>query len=230
MTDKPKSALVNFSVTAPVQVSFAHLVSTTRFKNKDVEVGNPFYDASFLFPKDSPDLATLKSLVIAEANKIFSGKQLRARRLTQEEADDGGFVEVNVPWKDGDKEADKAKANGKDQEIYRGMVVVKARTTKPPALSGVENGKIVEYNDPAMRASLTRLFYSGAYLAPRFTLHSYPARDNKPGGVGLWPDAVCFVKHGPKIGGQSANAAEVFKSFAGTVTTEDPGSNEGDEF
>jgi hypothetical protein len=224
--------LTVYTFKEPVRMCYSNLVAARAFtpKKGSAPKGDPRFDATFLLAPDSPDLVALKDLVIAEAKAMFPGKRLIARRLTQEELD-AGCVEIAVPWKDGTKQADKAKAESpsKDKEFMRGFIVVKASSKFAPALSGIEGGKIVEYDKPDMRPTLDKLFYGGAFVAPHVALHSYPAKDDKPGGVGLYVNAAIFIKHGPKIGGRSINAAEVFKGYAGTVSAEDPGSNDGDD-
>jgi hypothetical protein len=217
--------LIVYTFKAPIRAGFSNIVSARQFQKEGQNKGDPRFDATFLLAPDSPDLIALKDLVIAEAHALNPGKRLVARRLTQEELD-AGAVEITVPWKDGTHLANKAKEAGKDQEFFRGMVAIKASSKYAPALSGIEGGKIIEYTNPEARATLDKLFYSGAFMIPHVALHSYKARDDKPGGVGLYLNAVCFIKHGPRLGGQRVNAAEVFKGYAGTVSAEDPGSND----
>lgn len=226
-----KAEVVTYTFTSPVRAGFLNVIEARAFERAGQKKGEPKFDGSFILAPDSTDLKALQTLCIAELRKLYPGKKLVARRLTQEEVDDKGTVEIQVPWKDGTKEADKAKnaEKPKDQEFFRGKVVLKASSKYAPALSGIENGKIVEYNDPATRPTLAKFFYSGAELVPSFGIHTYAAIDEqKPGGVALYLNAVCFIKHGPKIGGGGkVNAAEVFKSFAGTVSATDPGANDG---
>lgn len=225
-----KTEQVTFTFTEPVRAGFLNVIEGRQFKGK----GDARFDGSFILEPDSADFVTLKTLVIAEAKKFFPGKKLVARRLTQDEINDGGFVEINVPWKDGTKLADAAKNavddNGnpkpKDQEFFRGKIVVKASSKYAPALSGIENGKVVEYDKPETRATLAKTFYAGAYLVPHVALNPYKAQENKPGGVSLYFNAVCFIKHGAKLtGGKGVNAAEVFKGYAGKAVADNPGSN-----
>lgn len=222
---------VTYTFKEPSRPGFANIITAKSYKEDGKEKGDPRFDATFILAPDSGDLTELKSLVIQMLKANIPGKKLIPRRLTQEEVDDPGVVEVSVPWRDGTREADKAKGKGKDQEFFRGMITVKAASKYAPALSGIEGGKLVEYNKPETRATLTKLFYSGAYLVPHVELHYYPAKGDKPAGVGLWLGAVCFIKHGERLGGGggSVNAAEVFKSYAGGVSTVDPGSNELDD-
>ena len=221
-----KKELVTYAFQEPVRAGFANIVAARQFEKAGQKKGDLRFDASFILAPDSPDLKALHDLVIVEAKALNPGKRLIPRRLTQEELDKGDCIEIQVPWKDGTKLADKAKAEGKDQEFFRGMAVVKTSSKYAPALAGLEGGKVIEYTNPETRATLDKLFYSGAYMAPYVGVHAYKAMDEKPGGVGLYLNAVCFIKHGARLGGQRVNAAEVFKGYAGTVSSADPGSND----
>ncbi len=218
-----KQEAVVYTFKEPTRTAFSNIIAARAYQEAGKSLGEPRYDATFILEPNSADLVALKDLCIAMAKTLYPGKKLVARRLTQEELDDGGVVEVAMPWRDGTKDADKAKAENKDREFYRGKIIVKAASKYAPALSGIEGGKVVSYTNPETRATLDKFFYSGAYLAPYVQLHSYKARDNKPGGVSLWLNAVCFVKHGPKLaGGGQVNPAEVFAQYAGTVSAADP--------
>lgn len=225
-----KQENVFFTFTSPVRAGFLNALEARKFKPRagSKEVGDPRYDGTFMVPNDSTDLAALKALVVPMLQAIHPGKKVVGRRLTQEEFDSGNVCGVKVPWFDGTKAADKAKAEKKDQEFFRGFTCFKAASKYAPALSAVENGKFTEYNDEGTRASLKRLFYSGAWFVPHLQLHSYKPNgtDGKPGGVGLWLPALMFVKHDKRLGSSGVNAAEVFKGYAGKVVAEDPTAGE----
>lgn len=221
-----KAEKISYAFQKAARVSFANIVKPRAFKGK----GEERYSAAFVVAPDSDDLKTLKTLVQTELQKQYPGKRLKNSRLSEEQMASGEWVEINVPWKDGTKEADKAKANGKDQEFYRGQVVIKASSKYPPALSSVAGGKFTDFTDADTRPALEKLFYSGAYVAPAVSLNTYKASDDgKPGGCGLWLDMVCFVKDGPRLGGTRANAAEVFRNHIGHTTDVDPGTNAEDD-
>lgn len=232
MADAKAEAIV-YTFKTPITCGFINVLTARKYMEAGKEVGEPKFDATMILEPDSADLVALKDLCITMAKGMYPGKRLVARRLTQEELNDGGVVEVSMPWSDGTKQADDAKnANPpKDREFFRDKIVLKANSKFAPALSGIEGGKVISYTNPETRATLDKIFYSGAYLVPHVQLHSYKARDQKPGGVSLWLNAVCFVKHGTRLtGGGNVNAAEVFSQFAGTVSAEDPtAGSKGDE-
>lgn len=228
MTTSEKKEGVTYTFTTPVRAGFLNVITARAFKSQGKEKGEPRFDASFILAADNPDLVALKAKAGDLLKAAHPGKKLVMRRLTQDELDSGSAVEVSVPWKDGTKEADKAKGKGKDQEFFRGHIVLKAASKFDPALSAIEGGKVVTYDNPETRASLKRLFYAGAYFVPYLELNAYDARDDKPAGVNLRLKAVLFIKHGERIGG-GVNAAEVFKGYAGTASAVDPGSNAADD-
>lgn len=229
MANSAKAEAIVYTFQQPVRSGFCNIIKAKAFTEAGKAKGDPRFDATFILEQDSPDLKALKDLCITMAKSMNPGKKLVTRRLTQEEFDDGGVVEVAMPWKDGTKAADKAKAAGKDQEFFRGMTTLKAASKYAPALSGIEGGKVIAYDNAETRPTLEKLFYSGAFMAPYVQLHSYPAKDDKPGGVSLWLNAVCFVKHGARLGGAGVNPAEVFKGYAGTASATDPTGGEMDD-
>lgn len=232
MSAAPKQEQVLYNFRNPVRAAFANVVTAKAYQKNGKAVGDPRYDMTVIVDPDSPDLVALKDLCITMAKAANPGKRLVPRRLTQEELDDGGYIEVAMPWSDGTKQADRAKAENKDREFMRGKVTIKMSSKYAPALSGIENGKVVAYSNPETRGTLDKLFYSGAFVGPLVALHSYKASNDKPGGVSLWLNAVCFVKHGDRLAGTSVNAAETFAHYAGSVSAEDPtggGASAGDE-
>jgi hypothetical protein len=82
----------------------------------------------------------------------------------------------------------------------------------------------VEYAavDNVQPPAAAKFFYSGAHLVPSFGLHWYKGDEGKPDGVSLYLNAVLFAKHGTRLGGRSANAAETFKGYIGSISSEDP--------
>lgn len=225
MTDTKKQDDFNFQTAH--RASHANIETPKPFMKNGKAQGDPKYSALFIIDPENADLARLKAEVTAMLKAKAGGKTIRARRLTQEEVDAGTFVEVSVPWKAGDKEAErlKAKNNGDDSKgaIYRGQVLLKASSKYQPALSAIEGGKIVDFvTDEAKAMAGKKYFYSGAHLVPGFGLHWYKGDEGKPDGVSLYLNAVLFAKKGERLGGRSQNAAETFKGYIGTISQEDP--------
>lgn len=223
-TEKKQQEDFNFN-TAHV-VSYANIMQPKAFQKKGQAKGDPKYSALFIIDPENADLKRLQAAVLADLKAKHPGKTLRSRRLTQEELNAGTFVEVSVPWRSGDKEADrmKAKNNGDDSKgaIYRGKVLVKASSKYQPALSAIEGGKVVDFETDEAKAKASKFFYSGAHLVPSFRFNPFDGDEDKPGGMSLYLNAVLFAKHGTRIGGRSVNAAEAFKGYIGTISQEDP--------
>lgn len=219
---------ITFKFNVPLRAAFMNAVDGRQFQGK----GDPRHDATFIVEKENAEFLALKNLVISTAQKFFPGKKLVARRLTQEELDGGQHVEINVPWKDGTKAADEAKAKSppRDMEFARGKILLKAGSKYRPALSVLGSSGIVDLNDDATVAANKNKFYAGAEYLVAVRLNPYKAQDNKPGGVGLFLNNLMFVKDGQRIGGQRASGAEVFKGYVGQATTENPTDGLGDEF
>jgi hypothetical protein len=118
MADKKEA--ITYLFANPVRVGFENIIAARAYEVKGQPKGEPRFDATFILEPESPDLKALQELCISVLKEQYPGKKIVARRLTQDELDDGGVVEVVVPWRDGTKEADKAKAKGKDQEFLRG--------------------------------------------------------------------------------------------------------------
>lgn len=235
MAEKQKVEDFNFLTAHPC--AYADIMAPRAFQKNGATKGEPKFSGTFVIdptPKmvqqdgkdvDMSDLGRLKRDVIKmlqDHNK--TGKKLKIGRLTEEQEQAGSHIEVQVPWKDGTKEADRMKAKGKDGEVFRGKVLVKATSKFPPALAAVENGKIVELPavDNTQPPSAAKYFYSGAHLVPSFGLHWYKGDEGKPDGVSLYFNAALFAKHGTRLGGRAANAAETFKGYVGSISQEDP--------
>lgn len=225
----------DFNFTVAYRASYADIMEPRAYEKNGQKKGDPKYSATFIIdptPKlvtvegkeiDMSDLGRLKRGVIKLLNAHnTTGKKLKIGRLTEEQEQAGTHIEVQVPWKDGAKEADRLKAKGKDGEVFRGQVLLKASSKYQPALAAVENKKIITFETDESKAAAKKFFYSGAYLVPSFGLHWYKGDEGKPDGVSLYLQGVLFAKHGPRLGGRQQNAAETFKGYMGSISNEDP--------
>lgn len=235
----------DFNFTTSHRVSYADIMEPRAYMKAGQKKGEPKYSGTFIIDHtpvikqidgkevDMSDIAQLKRACIAMLNaNNKSNKKLKIGRLTEEQETAGTHIEVQVPWKDGTKEADKMKAKGKDGEAFRGMTLLKGTSKYQPALAAIENKKIVEFTTDESKPAAKKFFYSGAYLVPSFGLHFYKGDEGKPDGVSLYLNAVMFAKHGARLGGRSANASETFKGYIGSISEEDPtgGASAEDEF
>lgn len=239
MTTPEAKKVEDFNFTTAHRVSYADImIPSTYVKGKPKIMGpgpNARYTATFVIDPtpqmatvdskeiDMSDLGRLKREVIKMLNAHNStGKKLKIGRLTEEQEQASSHVEVQVPWKDGSKEADKIKAKGKDGEVFRGQTLLKASSKYQPALAAIENKQIVEFTTEEAIAAAKKFFYSGAYMVPSVGLHWYKGDEGKPDGVSLYLNGVLFAKHGPRLGGRTQNAAETFKGYIGQISQEDP--------
>lgn len=210
----------DFNFTVPVRTAYANIIESKAFKKNGKEKGDPKYSCVFMVEPDNADFLRLKKDVTAMLQaKNVSGKKLKIGRLTAEEEEAGTHIEVQVPWKNGTTVADKSQ--GKN-EVFRGKFLIKASSKYQPALSAVENKKLLEFTTPETILQAKKYFYSGAWVLPGVGLHWYKGDEGKPDGVSLYFNAVLFTKHDQRIGGRTANAAEAFKGYLGSIKDEDP--------
>jgi hypothetical protein len=217
-----QSNLGIFDITKPVVLLFPTIDKPRAFGPKGKERGEPKFSAGFGLKigngPDDPDgqlLRDLKSKAAAVARAKWPGVD---------------FKTLAFPWELGDRRADDAKAKGKDQEFERGLVILTARSKFRPRLAGLENGKLVDYdNDDATVARIKPKFYFGTDCFAQVNLVAYdPVGSNGKPGVAAYLNQLVTLNRGKKLaGGQSA--AETFKEYAGSVSDYDPtgGDNSG---
>jgi hypothetical protein len=214
MADEVKSGSL-YNLTEPVQMTFPNLMTPKAFGAKGKESGEPKYSANFGFKLDSADLKAMKARCAQVAKAKWPGRDLK---------------ELVFPFTAGDKLADKAKAERKDREFYRGLVILAARSKYEPRLSGIENGVAVDYEGDARKAAAGK-FYPGVFVLAQFNFVAYPGVGRNPDGVTAYLNMVFTTGKGTRLStGQTA--AEVFKGYVGHASSEDPtvvAADEGDE-
>lgn len=193
-----------YKITKRVRMLFPNLIEPKPYKNKaGKEQGDPKYNALYLFPADHPDLEPMKKLAIKLAREQWPGIQLN---------------EVKWPFKQGDVAAQKREAAGKNGDLYKGMTTLKAGSTFPVTLDGVENGKPVTYGEDS-KALAKAKFYSGVYTLVQVTFKPMEIEDTKR--VVCYLNRVFSFGTGDKIGG-GPSAAEAWSGHIGQETAEDP--------
>lgn len=203
MADEAVSGI--FNLTEPVVMTFPNLLVPKAFGQKGKESGEPKYSANFSFNPDSADLKQMKAVAARIARAKWPGIDLKT---------------LVFPFSNGNKLADDAKTNKKDREFYRGKVVVAARSKYEPRLSGVENGKMVDYEGEARKAASGK-FYSGVEVLAQVNFVAYKGVGRNPDGVTAYLNMIFTTNKGVRIG-TSQSAAEVFKGYVGTISAEDP--------
>src|ERR1700721_591390 len=198
-----------YSLTALVQMTFPALFQPRKFKGPNgKETGEEKYSANFLFDPKHPDLKPLKELAAKVAKAKWPGRDWKANP-------------IKFAFADGTKLAEKRCAQGKkDDGTTVGKVVLSARSKFPPALSGIENGKITDYEGDAKERAKNK-FYSGVLVLATFNFVAYDGVGANPDGVTAYLDMVFTRKRGERIG-SARSAAEAFKGYAGSITDEDP--------
>lgn len=206
-----KTAGAGYTFTEAVRAPFITVVTPEKVGKKGQGKGDPVYSLTVLLKTDSPDMKALKAAMISVAKEKWPGRALS---------------ELKFPFSNGNEEAAKAEANGKDGGFFKDTVVFRARSgaDKPPALASIIGGKIVELQGQQREIVGKQQFYNGCWVVPSVWL--VPYNSGKDGGIGefsgvkAYLSSVLWYKDGERIGGGSA--AETFRNFAGTVSNEDP--------
>lgn len=196
-----------YALTIPVVMTHPALFVPRAFGKKGKETGEPKYSSNFLFDPANTDLVAMKGLAAKVAKARWPGRALS---------------ELKFPFSNGDKVADKRKEkSGKDDgDFNRGKVVIAARSKFQPALSGVENGKVVDYTEDTI-APAKKKFFFGAEVLAEFNFVPYDGVGNNPDGVTAYLNKVFATGKGTRIAGQTS-AAETFKGYVGSASVEDP--------
>lgn len=198
-----QEGLVN--LTKPVTMTFPNLFEAKAVQIKGKPSGDPKYSANFEFDADSEDLKTMKAKAVAIARAKWPGCNL---------------ADYDFPFNDGNKLADKAKANSKDREFSRGKAVLTSRSKYQPRLSVIDGGKVVDLDDALMAVHKGK-FYSGVEALAQFNFVAYDGVGNNRPGVTAYLGMVLSTNKGAKLAG-GASAADVFKGYVGTTSDFDP--------
>lgn len=145
-----------------------------------------------------------------------------------------GKGEFEVKFVDGDEEYERI-ANHKDEKKrkefphLKGLVILKLRSKQPISVFDTRrrlpNGTPELITDPAQ---IVQTIYGGCYVALKLTFATYDkvGRDGKA-GVTIYPEQVCFVADGERLGGGDKSDGSGFASVQGAVLPDNP--EEGDD-
>lgn len=111
------------------------------------------------------------------------------------------------PIKDGDKEAAKAEAKGKNGDFYKGKKVLKAKSKFQPGILGPNKQKVL---DP-------KRIYSGCIGIAEINFNAY---EGFGGGINAYLNHFMLMEDGSKLVGHSAEDA--FANIQGVSTDFDP--------
>jgi hypothetical protein len=199
-----KEGTVN--LTKPTTLTFPNLDEARAVKGKNGQPsGEPKFSSNFELAADHDNLAALKAEAVKVAKAKWPGRDLK---------------ELAFPFTSGDKLAEKAQVKGKDREFSRGKAVLVSRSKYQPRLSAVVNGKIVEI-DGNDKGQIKKLFYSGTDCLAQFNFQAYDGVGSNPDGVTAYLNMVLSLNRGARLTG-GASAAEVFKDYIGSASSEDP--------
>jgi hypothetical protein len=221
MSDDRKG-IVRIGFEDPIQVVFPQLHEPKRVKNRNgEETGEPKYSITFLIPATHPDLKVLATTVA----KVFRAKFPDAKLPSNLSGFWAKDREYAWPFTKGEdeierlkKKAEKAGKTPRDNEFYKGMILVKARSNYQPSVLDVRPATPVEIKEPD---GIKSLIYSGAYVASELNANAYQGtRDDDKDGANFYLNAVAFVKSGDRLTG--VNHAETFRAVKGKSTDEDP--------
>jgi len=205
----------NYRITAPkgIRVPYLNVITPRQFKNK----GDPKFDATFIFPKDSPEVPLIRQRMAAAAKAKWPSRALTELKFPMEagekKIEKAGAKEVDTAAKEG--RAPKAR----DLPFFKDHFVLVARSKYPPALSVLENGRIISLESDLLKAQYKAKFYNGCYVSAEINFVAYIS-DMGADGVTAYLQSILWVRDGERIGGR--DQAEVFKDYAGSVTSEDP--------
>lgn len=213
MTDKTTTSGVFVIQRAPGILCFPENLFTAKaFERNGKPQGEPKFGCQIVIGADHPDLADMKALIVKVANEASPGIDITA---------------FGKPLNSGTKEADKRKAKKgaaykNDAEFMRDKVVIKSRSKFPPVLCVIDNKKLVELSDDALKAKYKTRFFFGAEVLVEITFVWYNAmkEGDKP-GVTAYVNKVIATGGGTRLS-TGTSAAEAFSGYLGKLSTESP--------
>ena len=214
---------ITFDFTAPALLAHPNLLEAKKYKRNGKETGDAKFSASFVLDADHPDLEPMKKTAIKAARELWPDRDIGAAFKAGE---------IVFPWKSGDKLADKRvarlKKDGKEDDgkadFMRGKIVIKASSKFDVSLAAVVNGKIVDLDSLELKNRHKGLFYFGVKALGSVAFQAYDAvggTDDAKDGVTAYLQCVLSTGKGERIAG-GVSAAERFKGYQGSVSTESP--------
>lgn len=172
-----------------VRLSYEHIFNPTKFE----ENAEPKFSATFIIPKDHPDLPAVKRAMLEAGKEEFPE----------------AFGTIDWPkgytcsLKDADKATDSmgeilADKNG----AYAGCYILEANSTRRPVVLNRDKSAVTEDDG---------LIYSGCYVNASLAAAGYTYAKVKK-GVKAYLNGVQFVRDGERFG---ANAADDFEALDG---------------
>lgn len=191
--------LVSTIVTPEFVMAFPNLFEAKPFMRNGKPKGEPVFGMTMLFA--AADVQVLKDKAAEVARARWPGR---------------AFGELKFPFKDGNAEAAKAKANKKDGSFYEGKVVVKTSSKFQPQV-------VDENKNPILDKSK---IYSGVYGFAELNFVAYDGVDGGKDGVKAYVNFVMKSRDGKRIAGK--DAASVFAGIKGGKSDKDPTAGDDD--
>lgn len=197
-----------YNTTVPAVMAFPALHEAKQYMKDGKAKGEPKFGATFIFNPASPDIAGMKK---------------KAAEVARARWPNVALADVKFPFLRGDQAADKRKekAGKDDADFMRGMIVLKANSKYPPALSGIEGGKIVDFDNDMARTANKAKFYFGVEVLAQVNFVAYESDDDTK-GVTAYLNMVLTTNKGKKLGGTRPSAQQSFSGYVGTYSTDNP--------
>ena len=171
-----------------------------------------------MVPFASPDFEAIRAFV----GGIRSGKVARCQSWSARCLRQACFP---WPWKNGDEQADDAKAkkaSGEkkyDLEFQRGHLVLHTSSVTQPDLGGFENGAPVQFGGDKLKLVKDKFFFFGSEVFPSVTFVARDGTNATKPAVNAYVNGVVSTGRGKKIGGGRPDFNETLAMYAGRVET-----------
>lgn len=156
-----------------VRLSYEHI-----FRASAVVEGNePKYSATWIIPKDSPQIRTIKEAIVKALDDKFPGKRKNGVWPSA----------MHNPLKDGDEMAD-------EHPEYAGSYALRASSKNRPLVMGRRKEMLAEEDG---------VIYSGCFCNASLAAAGFDAQAKK--GVTVYLNGVQFVQDGERLAGFDAS-------------------------
>lgn len=218
-------------ISKAVRIIYPRIDKLYTYKEGD----KPSVSASFIVPKDHPELAAHKAAVSEILKKAYGPIKSENGKLF---TTTGKRVEVVTPFRDGDEEVAAGLSEGKDLSYLAGCYKIKA-DTKPNPKTGLLDFSVFDARVRDARGSpklvqgeeaIRSLIYGGCHVAVSLVYGAKEANGGYPGGVKAFLKSVCFVGDGERIGFDPVGSqANLYASVQGAVSQESVAGGELDD-
>lgn len=155
-----------------VRLSYEHI-----FRISAVADSEPKYSATWIIPKDSPQVKAIKDALNKALDEMFPGKRKNGAWPPK----------MNNPLKDGDELAD-------EHPEYAGSYVLRSSSKNRPVVYDRRKAALTEEDG---------VIYSGCYCNASLAASGFDVQANK--GVTVYLNGVQFVKDGERLAGYDAS-------------------------